>query len=111
MAGSRESVRRASAREAAPVRQIATMNVADMIRTRAAPMAVRFLEFRDIDECIAKALYPFDCGLQVGDVDFRAVKEKASYITPVPGGVGPLTVAMLIRNTVATCKAAAEAQP
>ncbi|NOS67192.1 MAG: bifunctional 5,10-methylenetetrahydrofolate dehydrogenase/5,10-methenyltetrahydrofolate cyclohydrolase [Candidatus Peribacteraceae bacterium] len=36
----------------------------------------------------------------VGDVDFEAVKEIASAITPVPGGVGPLTVASLIRNTV-----------
>ncbi|MCX6773195.1 MAG: bifunctional 5,10-methylenetetrahydrofolate dehydrogenase/5,10-methenyltetrahydrofolate cyclohydrolase [Candidatus Micrarchaeota archaeon] len=36
----------------------------------------------------------------VGDVDFDAVKEKASMITPVPGGVGPMTIAMLIENTV-----------
>ena len=35
----------------------------------------------------------------VGDVDFDAVKEKASYITPVPGGVGPMTIAMLLENT------------
>ena len=35
----------------------------------------------------------------VGDVDFEAVKEKASYITPVPGGVGPMTIAMLLHNT------------
>ena len=40
-----------------------------------------------------------DGGL-VGDVDFEAVKEVASYITPVPGGVGPLTIAMLLRNTL-----------
>ncbi len=36
----------------------------------------------------------------VGDVDFTAVKEKASFITPVPGGVGPMTIAMLLRNVV-----------
>ena len=36
----------------------------------------------------------------VGDVDFEAVREVAGYITPVPGGVGPMTVAMLLRNTV-----------
>lgn len=36
----------------------------------------------------------------VGDVDFEAVKEKASLITPVPGGVGPMTVAMLLKNTL-----------
>ncbi|RJP59300.1 MAG: bifunctional methylenetetrahydrofolate dehydrogenase/methenyltetrahydrofolate cyclohydrolase FolD [Ignavibacteriales bacterium] len=35
----------------------------------------------------------------VGDVDFDAVNEKASYITPVPGGVGPMTIAMLLSNT------------
>jgi methylenetetrahydrofolate dehydrogenase (NADP+)/methenyltetrahydrofolate cyclohydrolase len=39
-------------------------------------------------------------GKLVGDVNFENVKEKASYITPVPGGVGPMTVAMLLRNTV-----------
>lgn len=36
----------------------------------------------------------------VGDVDYEAVKEKAGFITPVPGGVGPMTVAMLLENTV-----------
>ncbi|MEN8788364.1 MAG: bifunctional methylenetetrahydrofolate dehydrogenase/methenyltetrahydrofolate cyclohydrolase FolD [Flavobacteriaceae bacterium] len=35
-----------------------------------------------------------------GDVDFKAVSEKASYITPVPGGVGPMTIAMLLKNTL-----------
>lgn len=35
-----------------------------------------------------------------GDVDFEAVREKASYITPVPGGVGPMTIAMLLQNTL-----------
>ena len=35
----------------------------------------------------------------VGDVDFAAVEPKASRITPVPGGVGPMTVAMLMKNT------------
>ena len=36
----------------------------------------------------------------VGDVDFTTVREVASWISPVPGGVGPLTVAMLLANTV-----------
>lgn len=40
----------------------------------------------------------------VGDVDFENVKEKASYITPVPGGVGPMTIAMLIHNVVKAAK-------
>ena len=43
----------------------------------------------------------------VGDVDFEAAKEKAGAITPVPGGVGPVTVAMLLKNTVACAKAMA----
>ena len=43
-------------------------------------------------------------GRLAGDVDFDSVKEKASYITPVPGGVGPMTVTMLICNTVAAAE-------
>lgn len=39
-------------------------------------------------------------GKLCGDVDFEAVKDKASYITPVPGGVGPMTITMLLYNTV-----------
>jgi methylenetetrahydrofolate dehydrogenase (NADP+)/methenyltetrahydrofolate cyclohydrolase len=44
-----------------------------------------------------------DDGL-VGDVDFEAASEKARAITPVPGGVGPMTIAMLLRNTVKAAK-------
>lgn len=40
----------------------------------------------------------------VGDVDFDDVKDKCSYITPVPGGVGPMTIAMLMANTVKACR-------
>ncbi len=43
----------------------------------------------------------------VGDVDFDAVKEKAKAITPVPGGVGPMTIIMLMLNTVKAAKLAA----
>lgn len=39
-------------------------------------------------------------GKLCGDVDFEAVKEKAAYITPVPGGVGPMTITMLLKNTL-----------
>jgi len=42
-----------------------------------------------------------------GDVDFEAVKEKASLITPVPGGVGPMTITMLLYNTIESAKMAA----
>jgi methylenetetrahydrofolate dehydrogenase (NADP+)/methenyltetrahydrofolate cyclohydrolase len=45
-----------------------------------------------------------DAGL-VGDVDFEAVKQVAGAISPVPGGVGPLTVAMLMRNTLTAAQA------
>jgi methylenetetrahydrofolate dehydrogenase (NADP+)/methenyltetrahydrofolate cyclohydrolase len=47
----------------------------------------------------------------VGDVDFEAVKEKASLITPVPGGVGPMTITMLMFNTVESAKRAAGLGP
>lgn len=43
-------------------------------------------------------------GKLVGDVDFEGVSKKASYITPVPGGVGPMTVTMLIANTVSAAE-------
>jgi methylenetetrahydrofolate dehydrogenase (NADP+)/methenyltetrahydrofolate cyclohydrolase len=43
-------------------------------------------------------------GKLVGDVDFEGVREKASYITPVPGGVGPMTVTMLLVNTIASAE-------
>ena len=41
-----------------------------------------------------------ESGKLVGDVLFDEVSEKASYITPVPGGVGPMTITMLLRNTL-----------
>lgn len=43
-------------------------------------------------------------GKLVGDVDFETVSQKASYITPVPGGVGPMTIAMLMNNVVKAAK-------
>jgi methylenetetrahydrofolate dehydrogenase (NADP+)/methenyltetrahydrofolate cyclohydrolase len=44
-----------------------------------------------------------DAGL-TGDVDFPAAAERARLITPVPGGVGPMTIAMLLRNTLLAAK-------
>ena len=44
-------------------------------------------------------------GRLVGDVDFENVSKKASYITPVPGGVGPMTIAMLLKNTIKAARA------
>ncbi len=43
-------------------------------------------------------------GRLVGDTDFEGLRKKASYITPVPGGVGPMTVTMLLANTVASAE-------
>ena len=43
-------------------------------------------------------------GKLCGDFDYENIKEKASYITPVPGGVGPMTIAMIIDNLIYTCK-------
>jgi methylenetetrahydrofolate dehydrogenase (NADP+)/methenyltetrahydrofolate cyclohydrolase len=43
-------------------------------------------------------------GKLVGDVDFEGIAAKASYITPVPGGVGPMTVSMLLVNTISSCE-------
>jgi methylenetetrahydrofolate dehydrogenase (NADP+)/methenyltetrahydrofolate cyclohydrolase len=48
-------------------------------------------------------------GKVCGDVDFEAVREVASWITPVPGGVGPMTIAMLLSNTVQSARRAAAA--
>jgi len=45
-------------------------------------------------------------GRITGDVDFEGVRQKASYISPVPGGVGPMTVAMLLHNTISSAERA-----
>ena len=43
-------------------------------------------------------------GKLCGDVDFENVKDKCSFITPVPGGVGPMTIATLMKNTLKACR-------
>ena len=45
-----------------------------------------------------------DDGKLLGDTDFENIKDKVSYITPVPGGVGPMTIAMLMHNVVKAAK-------
>jgi methylenetetrahydrofolate dehydrogenase (NADP+)/methenyltetrahydrofolate cyclohydrolase len=47
-------------------------------------------------------------GKLVGDVDFEEVRKRAAYITPVPGGVGPMTIAKLVANTVHAAERLAE---
>jgi methylenetetrahydrofolate dehydrogenase (NADP+)/methenyltetrahydrofolate cyclohydrolase len=51
-----------------------------------------------------------DDGKLAGDVDFDDVKEVAGHITPVPGCVGPMTITMLLRNTVEAAKRAEQMQ-
>ncbi len=53
-----------------------------------------------IDVGINRVTQPDGTKRTVGDVDFESVRQKASHITPVPGGVGPMTVAMLLKNTL-----------
>lgn len=65
---------------------------ADMVKAGAAVIDVGVNRLEDAE---AKKGYRL-----VGDVDFDSVKDVASFITPVPGGVGPMTIAMLIRNVV-----------
>jgi methylenetetrahydrofolate dehydrogenase (NADP+)/methenyltetrahydrofolate cyclohydrolase len=48
-------------------------------------------------------------GKLAGDVDFERVREKAGYITPVPGGVGPMTITMLLANTLGAAERVADA--
>ena len=49
-------------------------------------------------------------GKLAGDVDYAGVRETAGWITPVPGGIGPMTVAMLIANTVLAAERSAPAR-
>ena len=50
-----------------------------------------------------------EAGKLCGDVDFGAVKEVAGWITPVPGGVGPMTITMLLQNTLEAAQRKAQA--
>ena len=68
---------------------------ADMIKTGAAVIDVGMNRLPD--------------GKLVGDVDFEQVRERAGYITPVPGGVGPMTITMLLANTLGAAERLADA--
>jgi methylenetetrahydrofolate dehydrogenase (NADP+)/methenyltetrahydrofolate cyclohydrolase len=73
-------------------------------------------EFRLRGYMVKRGAVVIDVGISrvdrrvIGDVDFDEVAEKASFITPVPGGVGPCTVAMLVKNTAAAARAQARAR-
>lgn len=61
-------------------------------------------------DMVKKGVVAIDVGINrindtlVGDLEFDSVEKKASYITPVPGGVGPMTITMLLKNTLAAAK-------
>jgi methylenetetrahydrofolate dehydrogenase (NADP+)/methenyltetrahydrofolate cyclohydrolase len=69
--------------------------------------AVAALRLRLVHRAVGARQRVLDVGMNrlpdgklVGDVDFDAARERAAWITPVPGGVGPMTVAMLLANTL-----------
>ncbi len=84
-----------------------TKNLSDITRNAdIVVMAIgkaKFLKAEDIKEgavVIDVGMDRDENGKLCGDVDFETCKEKASYITPVPGGVGPMTITMLLKNTL-----------
>ncbi|OGQ46839.1 MAG: bifunctional methylenetetrahydrofolate dehydrogenase/methenyltetrahydrofolate cyclohydrolase [Deltaproteobacteria bacterium RIFCSPLOWO2_02_FULL_46_8] len=88
-----------------------TKNLAEKIRSADIVVAAigkpRFIQ----GSWIKKGAIVIDVGIHrisdgniIGDVDFDEAKNQAGYISPVPGGVGPMTIAMLLRNTVQACK-------
>lgn len=54
-------------------------------------------------EMVKKGAIVIDVGSPVGDIDFESVEAKASFITPVPGGVGPVTISCLLENLIGAC--------
>lgn len=73
------------------------------------PMLVRGSWVKPGSVVIDVGINRMDDGRLVGDVEFAAAAERAAWITPVPGGVGPMTVAMLLSNTLAAAEAQAAA--
>ncbi len=69
------------------------------------PEIVRGAWIRDGAVVIDVGMNRLPSGKLVGDVEFAAAKERASHITPVPGGVGPMTIAMLLHNTLEAARA------
>jgi methylenetetrahydrofolate dehydrogenase (NADP+)/methenyltetrahydrofolate cyclohydrolase len=89
---------------------LAALVTGDMLREGAIVIDVainRIPKGFDADGMPLKTDKGKDAMITVGDVDFDAALEKVSAITPVPGGVGPVTVAMLLKNTIACAKAMA----
>ena len=68
------------------------------------PHAINAEYIKDGAVVIDVGINRLENGSLTGDVDFESAKEKASYITPVPRGVGPMTITMLLKNTIKAAK-------
>ncbi|MGP4107313.1 bifunctional methylenetetrahydrofolate dehydrogenase/methenyltetrahydrofolate cyclohydrolase FolD [Virgibacillus sp. L01] len=74
------------------------------------PNAIREEHIKEGAAVIDVGINRLDDGSLTGDVDFDAVSEKASYISPVPRGVGPMTITMLLKNTIKAAKGLSESE-
>lgn len=88
-----------------------TQNIADVVREADIVIAALGKPKFVTADMVKEGAVVIDVGINrneegklVGDVDFENVEKKASYITPVPGGVGPMTIAMLMNNVVKAAK-------
>lgn len=81
-----------------------TRNADIVISAIGKPKFVKGNMIKDGSVVIDVGINRLEDGSIVGDVDFEEVSKKASYITPVPGGVGPMTIAMLLNNVVKATK-------
>ncbi|ASY37799.1 bifunctional methylenetetrahydrofolate dehydrogenase/methenyltetrahydrofolate cyclohydrolase FolD [Taylorella equigenitalis] len=75
------------------------------------PLLIKGDMVKDGAVVIDVGIHRKDDGKLCGDVDFESVRDKASYITPVPGGVGPMTIVMLLVNTVEAAERKAGLEP
>ncbi|ASY30492.1 bifunctional methylenetetrahydrofolate dehydrogenase/methenyltetrahydrofolate cyclohydrolase FolD [Taylorella equigenitalis] len=75
------------------------------------PLLIKGDMVKDGAVVIDVGIHRTDDGKLCGDVDFEYVRDKASYITPVPGGVGPMTIVMLLVNTVEAAERKAGLEP
>ncbi len=74
------------------------------------PNAIRDEHIKEGAAVIDVGINRLDDGSLTGDVDFDTVSEKASYISPVPRGVGPMTITMLLKNTIKAAKGLSESE-
>lgn len=81
-----------------------TKNADILVSAVGKPQLIKADDVKDGAIVIDVGINRLEDGKISGDVDFESVKEKASYITPVPKGIGPVTIAMLMKNTVMLSK-------